>query len=60
MFHRRDGWTAHYFDDRDKVAGRRWWIHRDPDIAAHQLAEHLGGREPARQWLRDALAALGR
>jgi hypothetical protein len=53
-------WTARYCRDREIAAGRRWWIHQDPELAAEQLVELTGGMRRARQWAAEFLAALDR
>jgi hypothetical protein len=53
-------WTARYFRDRELAAGRRWWVHQDPELAAEQLTELTGGIRRARQWAAELLAALDR
>jgi hypothetical protein len=53
-------WTWRYFRDREMVYGRRWWISQDPETAAEQIAEHLGGVRRAAAWAREVLDALER
>jgi hypothetical protein len=56
----RSHWTARYFKDREIAGGRRWWISRDPELAAEELAELAGGIRLARRWAAELLAALDR
>ena len=53
-------WTWRYYHDRDMAYGRRWWISQSPELAAEQLAECTGGRQRARKWAAELLAALER
>jgi hypothetical protein len=56
----KDAWTARYYRDRGIVNGRRGWLSQNPEVAAEQLADRAGGRERARRWAADVLAALDR
>lgn len=51
-------WTPRYVRDRERVLGRRLRLSLDPEIAAEQLAEHLGGISRARRWTTEVVAAL--
>lgn len=53
------GMTGRYIRSRERVLGRRVWVHEDPAIAAGQLVERLGPLGAA-QWLRRALEEVGR
>lgn len=53
------GMTGRYIRGRERVLGRRVWVHEDPAIAACQLVERLGPLGAAR-WLRCALEEVGR
>lgn len=53
------GDLGRYVLGREVVLGGRTRVSLgDPAVGADELAEALGGRALARQWLRDALAAL--
>jgi hypothetical protein len=56
----RHYWTWGYVRGRRRVLGWRLSVSRDPDLAADDLAEHMGGLEPARRWAADLVAALER
>jgi hypothetical protein len=56
----RSHWTSRYHRDRDRVLGRRFMLSQDPDVAAEQLAEAVGGLERAGRWAAALLAALDR
>lgn len=43
--------TLRYLHGRERVLGRRFWLHREPCIAASQLVEELGPLG-ARAWVR--------
>ena len=53
-------WTWRYFRDRELAAGRRWWVHRDPEVAAEEIASYLGGVRLAQRWAAELLQALER
>lgn len=53
------GITGDYVRSRERVLGRRVWLHEDPTIAASQLTENLGLLGAAR-WLRCALEEVAR
>jgi hypothetical protein len=52
------GPTVTFLKRRELVLGRRLSVSRDPELAAVQLAEQLGGDRLAHQWLLDALTVL--
>jgi hypothetical protein len=54
------GATARYVAGREDVLGGRVHIHDDPQRAARDLSERLGGPEATRAWLAAALAELDR
>jgi hypothetical protein len=54
----RDSDTVRYLRSRDRVLGRRMRVSQDPELAADQLAEQLGGHALAVEWARTVVATL--
>ena len=48
--------TVRYNQARRRVLGRRWWVDQDPETAAEQIAEYLGGLRRGEAWAAEALA----
>ena len=55
-----DQFTRRYDRDREIATGHRWWISKDPEIAAEQLANQLGGVRHAQVWAAELAEALRR
>jgi hypothetical protein len=49
--------TERYIAGRERVLGQHYRLHRDPEIAAVQLAEQMGGRTFAHRWAKALLEA---
>lgn len=56
----RHTWAWRYTQNRESVLGRRFTVSVDPELAAEQMAEHLGGHGPALRWAAELVAALER
>lgn len=46
-----------FTDGRERILGQHLTLHRNPEIAATQLAEALGGRTFAHRWAKALLEA---
>jgi hypothetical protein len=46
-----------FTDSRERILGQQVILHRNPEIAAAELAEALGGRTFAHQWAKALLEA---
>ncbi len=46
--------TVRYNQARRRVLGRRWWVSQDPETAAEQIAEYLGGLRRGEAWAAEA------
>lgn len=50
--------TTEFWRRRELVAGSRWWLSTDPELAAAQLVAKAGGRERAKGWAEALLGAI--